>query len=77
MNLKEIFPYILRSSHFHEGKSFHKLCIEKLRTTKKDPKYTRDMKGRAVICKEETQNVYLVEGKLKDETERRMEQTHL
>jgi hypothetical protein len=35
------------------------------------------MKERAVICKEETQNVCLVEVKLKDEIERRIKQTNL
>jgi hypothetical protein len=33
------------------------------------------MKERTVICKEVTQNVCLVEVKLKDEIERRMKQT--
>jgi hypothetical protein len=35
------------------------------------------MKERAVICEEVTQNVYLVEVKLKGETEKRMRQTNL
>jgi len=35
------------------------------------------MKERAVICEEVTHNVYLVEVKLKEGIEKRMEQTNL